>query len=62
MPSGRDSFRRNRVAPICYDSLRPYYITHPKSHVAAQGLGRHMSQLIAIQRTVDRVARDRRNF
>jgi hypothetical protein len=21
MPSGRDSFRRNRVAPICYDSL-----------------------------------------
>jgi hypothetical protein len=30
MPSGRDSFRRNRVAPICYDSLQPYYITRPK--------------------------------
>ena len=34
MPSGRDSFRRNRVAPIgtaaCYDSLQAYYITRAK--------------------------------
>jgi hypothetical protein len=34
MPSGRDSFRRNRVAPICYDSIHFHYITPPKSHVA----------------------------
>ena len=37
MPSGRDSFRRNRVAPNWYDSLHPYYITRPKSDVAAEG-------------------------
>ena len=35
MPSGRDSFRRNRVAPIgycatCYDSLHLYCITRAK--------------------------------
>ena len=41
MPSGRDSFRRNRVAPICYDSLQPYYITRSKSHVAAGVLSPH---------------------
>ena len=38
MPSGRDSFRRNRVAPIgysptCYDSLHLYYNTRPKSPI-----------------------------
>jgi len=30
MPSGRDSFRRNRVAPNCYESLQLYYITRLK--------------------------------
>jgi hypothetical protein len=51
MPSGRDSFRRNRVAPICYDSLQPYYITQPKSYVAAQGFSRHTANWLDARRT-----------
>jgi len=48
MPSGRDSFRRNRVAPIRYDSLRPYYITRPKRRVATGDSAATIGYLLAV--------------
>ena len=54
MPSGRDSFRRNRVAPYCYDSLQPYYITRPQMDVAAEAFSRHIPQQADVHRTVYR--------